>query len=52
MLMKGITHPILAAYYSYMVDIAVIFGADEARAEKELKETLDFEMKLVTVSIT
>lgn len=34
-----------------MIDIAVIFGADRARAEKELKESLDFEIKLANVSI-
>ena len=32
-----------------MVDIAVILGADKARAKKELKESLEFEMKLANV---
>ena len=33
-----------------MLDIAVILGADKIRAQKELKESLDFEMKLANVS--
>lgn len=33
-----------------MVDIAVIFGADRTRALKELKETVEFEMKLANVT--
>lgn len=32
-----------------MVDIAVIFGADKQRATKELKDSLDFEIKLANV---
>lgn len=39
LLIKGIKDPIVNAYYNYMVDIAVIFGANRGRAEKEtLKE--------------
>lgn len=33
-----------------MVDIAVLLGADRARAEVELKDSLQFEMKLANVS--
>lgn len=33
-----------------MVDIAVLFGADRDRATAELKESLDFEIKLANVS--
>lgn len=32
-----------------MVDIAVIFGADRSRALKELKESVELEMKLANV---
>ena len=32
-----------------MVDIAVLIGADKTRAQKELKESLEFEMKLANV---
>lgn len=34
-----------------MVDIAVIYGADRSRAERELMESLEFEMKLANVSL-
>lgn len=49
--MKGLDEKIVAAYYRYMVDIAVLFGADRNRATKELRESLDFEINLANVSI-
>lgn len=49
-LTKGFEDKIVQAYYQYQVDIAVLLGADKARAEKELKESLQFEMKLANVS--
>lgn len=33
-----------------MVDIAIYLGADAERARKELKESLEFEIKLANVS--
>lgn len=50
-LIKGLDDKIVKAYYDYMVDIAVLFGADRDRASKELKESLDFEILLANVSI-
>lgn len=47
--MKGLDDGKVKAYYDYMVDIAVIFGADRPRAIKELKESLEFEMQLANV---
>ena len=47
---KGLEDKIVKAYYEYMVDIAVIYGADRSRAERELMESLEFEMKLANVS--
>lgn len=41
---------LVQALYSYMVDIATMFGADRDRATKELKESLDFEIELAKVS--
>lgn len=41
----------MKAYYEYMVDIAVMFGADRMRAERELGESLDFEIALANVSM-
>lgn len=46
---KGLEDKIVKAYYEYMVDIAVIYGADRSRAERELMESLEFEMKLANV---
>lgn len=42
---------IVKAYFRYMTDIADILGADKDLAAKELKESLEFEMKLANVSI-
>ncbi|XP_033213002.1 neprilysin-2-like isoform X1 [Belonocnema kinseyi] len=50
-LVKGFSDKIVSAYYSYMVDIAVILGAERTRAETELKESLEFEMKLANISL-
>lgn len=41
----------MKAYYSYSVDMAVLFGADRDRAEKELKQCVEFEMALANVSV-
>jgi neprilysin len=38
-------------YFKYMVDIAVLFGADRRRAIKELKESLNFEIKLAKIML-
>lgn len=51
-LSKGLDDKIVQAYYSYMVDIAAILGADKTRAKTELKESLEFEMELANVSIS
>lgn len=40
----------MKAYYDYMIDIAVEFGAERDRATRELRESLDFEIKLANVS--
>lgn len=49
-LFKGIENKIVRAYYEYMVDVAVIFNADRSHAERELMESLEFEIKLAHVS--
>lgn len=48
-LIKGLEDKIVKAYYEYMVDMAVIYGADRSRAERELMESLEFEMALANV---
>lgn len=50
-LSKGFEDKIVKAYYEYMIDIAVIYGADRSRAERELMESIEFEMKLANVSV-
>ncbi|XP_018313637.1 LOW QUALITY PROTEIN: membrane metallo-endopeptidase-like 1 [Mycetomoellerius zeteki] len=50
-LSKGFNEKIVQAYYKYMVDIAVILGADSDRARTELKESLEFEIKLANISL-
>lgn len=50
-LVKDTDDKIVAAYYKYMVDIAVLFGADRQRATKELRESLDFEIGLAKISL-
>lgn len=50
-LIKGFNEKLVKAYYDYMVDIAVIFGADREKAKTELRESLEFEMKLANVHL-
>ncbi|KAK9500250.1 hypothetical protein O3M35_001543 [Rhynocoris fuscipes] len=48
---KGLEDKLVAAYYSYMVDMAVLLGATEERAKEELMESLNFEIKLSNASL-
>ncbi|XP_034935732.1 neprilysin-2-like isoform X2 [Chelonus insularis] len=50
-LTKGLDDKIVKAYYEYMVDIAIILGAEPERAKAELMESLLFEMKLANISL-
>lgn len=45
----GLQHSHVKAYLDFMVDVAVIFGADRTDAEYELLESLRFEMELAKV---
>ena len=47
----GFDDPDIQAYYTYMVDMAVMLGAPKDRAETELKESLLFEIALANVSV-
>lgn len=49
-LLKGIDDPVVEAYHSYQVDLAVIYGADKEIAKKEMMEALNFEIALANVS--
>lgn len=48
-LIKGLEDKIVSAYYDYMVDLAVIYGADKARAKSDLMDSLNFEIALANV---
>lgn len=48
-LLRGINDSVVQAYYEYMVDIAVTFGADKERAKNELLDVLEFETSLANV---
>lgn len=48
-MIKGLEDKIVKAYFEYMVDVAVIFGADKTKALSELRESLDFEIALANV---
>lgn len=48
-LIKGLESPIVQAYHSYQVDMAVMYGADQNRAEDEMRDVLEFEFALANV---
>ncbi|XP_014207883.1 neprilysin-2 [Copidosoma floridanum] len=50
-LSRGMSDRIVKAYYDYMVDIAQILGADGDYAAEQLKESLEFEIKLANISL-
>ncbi|XP_036347356.1 neprilysin-2-like [Rhagoletis pomonella] len=49
-LVKGFNETLVSSYYDYMVDMAVLFGADKERAKRELRESLEFEIALANIS--
>lgn len=51
-LLKGIDDPIVQAYLSYQVDVAVMFGADRKHAEQQMADALAFEIELAKISLT
>lgn len=48
-LLKGLENPVVKAYHSFQVDMAVLYGADKERADREMKEAFDFETGLAKV---
>lgn len=50
-LVKGTEHPHVRAYLNFMIDVAVIFGANRTTAESELHDALQFEIELAKVGI-
>ena len=51
-LVAGLQHREVAAYLSYMVDIAIMLGADRQQAEVEMLEVVQFEMELANISLS
>lgn len=49
LLIEGFDDESVAAYYSYAVDTAVIYGADRFNAELEMKDVVNFEIALANV---
>jgi len=49
-LINGMDDDDVTSYYNYMVNVAVLLGADRVKAEKELKESLLFEIELAHAS--
>ena len=49
-LINGFEDDDVTSYFNYMVSVAVLLGADRATAEKELKESLMFEIELAHAS--
>jgi len=50
-LTKGFDDKDVQAYYKYMVRTAVFMGAEEEVAKEEMKQALDFELKLAEISL-
>ncbi|KAK4879933.1 hypothetical protein RN001_008079 [Aquatica leii] len=49
-LLEGFDDMIVDSYYQYLVDLAVIFGADRSFAKYEIKNLIDFLIELANVS--
>lgn len=50
LLIKGQSDEHVYAYYEYMVELAVIYGAEWSRAKREMLQSLEFEIALANVS--
>lgn len=49
-MLRGTNDSVVQAYFDYMVDMAVLFGADEETARDELEDVLGLEIDLANVS--
>jgi len=50
-LIKGFEDKDVQAYYQYMIDMAVLLGAEQQEAEAEMKKSLELELKLAEMSL-
>ncbi|XP_057332140.1 neprilysin-2-like [Microplitis mediator] len=51
-LLSGFRKNIAKEYYRYIIDTAVILGAERKRAQYELRDALEFEMNLAKMSLS
>lgn len=51
LLAKSLDHPNVQAYLKFMIDAAVMFGANRTRAQREMTEVLKFEKRFVSVCV-
>ncbi|XP_069975809.1 neprilysin-2-like isoform X2 [Penaeus vannamei] len=50
-LLKGFNDSDVQAYYNYQISMAELLGADRETAERELKESLEFEIQIANYSL-
>ncbi|KAK4879929.1 hypothetical protein RN001_008075 [Aquatica leii] len=50
-LVMGLANPIVKSYYNYLIDLAVIFGADRDEATLQVKEVMEFMFKLAKITL-
>lgn len=48
-LLNGLDNANVKSYFDFMIDVAVIFGADRNNAIHELRDSLQFEINLAKV---
>lgn len=48
--LKARDDKLLMAYQTYATDMAILFGADQNQAKQQMKDMVDFEIKLANVS--
>ena len=50
-LMKGLEDSDIQAYFTYMKDVAMLLGASQDQAEKEMLEVIKFEIDVANISL-
>ena len=50
-LLEDLKHPIVQAYLTFTKEVAVFFGADENRADKEMLEAVKFEIAMAKLML-
>lgn len=48
-LINGLEDDAVKAYYKFMVENAIVFGANRSQAESEMREALELEIQLANV---